>query len=183
MFDRNGTEYYQLATTGGGSRIRGVEYGEFDHIAWITMKKDRPLIANVMLDGILPSDLKVPDSEEKGVVVKKVATHPVEGKLTLDGKPFAGANVTFYRFNKDTEKYNASATAAPTRRAVSQMSTYNGLRRRTGRRVHGHGREGRGGGRGRRPGRRTSCPQSTARPRSRRSRSRSRPGRTTWNWT
>ena len=83
IFHRNGTEYYQLATTGGGSRMRGIEYGEFDHVAWITMKKDKPLIANVMLDGILPADLKVPDSEEKGVVVKKVATHPGRGEADV----------------------------------------------------------------------------------------------------
>src|SRR5207237_1237921 len=37
---RNGMSYYQLATTGGGSRMRGVEYGEFDHVSWVTMKKD-----------------------------------------------------------------------------------------------------------------------------------------------
>jgi hypothetical protein len=29
-FLRNGMNYYQLATTGGGSSLRGVEYGEFD---------------------------------------------------------------------------------------------------------------------------------------------------------
>ena len=29
-FVRNGMNYYQLATTGGGSRLRGLPYGEFD---------------------------------------------------------------------------------------------------------------------------------------------------------
>ena len=56
----------------GRRQPTGTDYGEFDHVAWITMKKDKPLIANVMLDGILPSDLRTPESEEKGVVVKKV---------------------------------------------------------------------------------------------------------------
>lgn len=105
MFERNGMKYYQLATTGGGSRMRGLEYGEFDHVAWVTMKKDAPLVANVLLDGILPADLKVPESEEKGSVVKKVGTHPVNGKLLLDGQPLAGMTVSFQRFNKDTERY------------------------------------------------------------------------------
>ena len=41
-FVRQGMNYYQLATTGGGSQLRGVEYGEFDHFAWVTMKKDGP---------------------------------------------------------------------------------------------------------------------------------------------
>jgi 3',5'-cyclic AMP phosphodiesterase CpdA len=124
VFHRNGTEYYQLATTGGGSRMRGVEYGEFDHVAWITMKKDAPIIANVMLDGILPSNLKVPDSDEKGVNVKKVATHPVEGKLTLDGKPYAGAMVTFHRYNKDTERYVSVCNGKSDEKGRFQMTTY-----------------------------------------------------------
>ena len=48
---RQGQNYYQLATTGGGSRMRGVRYGEFDQIAWVTMKKDGPVMANVLLIG------------------------------------------------------------------------------------------------------------------------------------
>src|SRR5262249_32190375 len=42
-FVRQGMNYYQLATTGGGSRLRGVEYGEFDQIVWVTMKKGGPV--------------------------------------------------------------------------------------------------------------------------------------------
>ena len=37
--------------------MRGVEYGEFDHVTWITMKKDGPVLANLLLDGILKEDL------------------------------------------------------------------------------------------------------------------------------
>jgi hypothetical protein len=105
VFERNGMKYYQLATTGGGSRLRGKEYGEFDHVSWVTMKKDAPLIANVMLDGILPADLNIPDSDEKGVVVKKKPTHPVEGKLLLDGKALAGATVAFHTYNEETKRW------------------------------------------------------------------------------
>src|SRR5947207_4179734 len=50
-YQRNGTQYYQLATTGGGSRMRGAEYGEFDHVMWVTMKKDFPVLVNVDLNG------------------------------------------------------------------------------------------------------------------------------------
>src|SRR5882672_7117117 len=42
---RNNTSFYQLATTGGGSSLRGVEYGEFDQVAWVTMKPQGPVIA------------------------------------------------------------------------------------------------------------------------------------------
>jgi len=66
-FIRNGMNYYQLATTGGGSRLRGVKEGEFDQIVWVTMKKDGPTIANIMLEGILPENLKMPESVETGL--------------------------------------------------------------------------------------------------------------------
>ena len=56
-FDRNGTSYFQLATTGGGSALRGEPYGEFDHVVWVTMEKDGPRIANLRLDGVLPADV------------------------------------------------------------------------------------------------------------------------------
>ena len=49
---RNDRKYITLATTGGGSRLRGPVYGEFDHIAWITMTDNGPRIANLLLDGI-----------------------------------------------------------------------------------------------------------------------------------
>ena len=56
QYDRNGTKYYHLGTTGGGSRLRGRPYGEFDHVVWVTMEPDGPRIANLLLDSILPPD-------------------------------------------------------------------------------------------------------------------------------
>jgi hypothetical protein len=56
-FVRHGMHYYQLATTGGGSSLRGPSHGEFDHFTWVTMKKDGPVVANVLLNGILPDNL------------------------------------------------------------------------------------------------------------------------------
>jgi hypothetical protein len=55
-FIRNGQRYYMLATTGGGSRLRGVPFGEFDHIVWVTMKSGGPVLANLMMEGIFPDD-------------------------------------------------------------------------------------------------------------------------------
>ena len=63
-FVRNGMNYYQLATTGGASRVRGVRYGEFDHFVWVTMKKDGPVLANVLLDGVYPESMKRNATEE-----------------------------------------------------------------------------------------------------------------------
>jgi hypothetical protein len=51
-FVRSGHEYYMLATTGGGSKMRGLNYGEFDHFVWVTMKPEGPVLANLLLDGV-----------------------------------------------------------------------------------------------------------------------------------
>ncbi len=49
-----------LATTGGVSSLRGVEYGEFDHMVWVTMTEDGPVIANLLQNGILPKKFPMP---------------------------------------------------------------------------------------------------------------------------
>lgn len=54
---RNDRRYYILSVTGGGSQLRGEAFGEFDHVMWVTMKDDGPVIANLTLDGILPEDV------------------------------------------------------------------------------------------------------------------------------
>jgi hypothetical protein len=54
---RKGRNYYIMATTGGGSRLRGNYFGEFDHITWVTMTDAGPSLANLRLDGILPHDI------------------------------------------------------------------------------------------------------------------------------
>jgi len=123
-FVRNGNNYYQLATTGGGSRMRGVEYGEFDQVAWVTMKKAAPVIANIVLDGILPEDLKLPDTEEPGTKRKLLPTFPLLGTLTLDGKPLAGAIVSLHRFNKETEKFAYVCDGLTDAGGRFQVSTY-----------------------------------------------------------
>ncbi|HMO35757.1 MAG TPA: metallophosphoesterase, partial [Gemmatales bacterium] len=98
-FVRHGRNYYQLATTGGGSKLRGLQYGEFDHITWVTMKEDGPILANVLLNGILPEDLSTvqPVAEEKGMERRdQRATFPATGTVTLNGKPLENAEVIFY---------------------------------------------------------------------------------------
>jgi hypothetical protein len=77
--------------------MRGVRYGEFDHIAWVTMKKDGPLIANIMLDGVYPENLKQAITDEEGMVyTSRKPVHPVRGKVFYDGCPTAHALVRFY---------------------------------------------------------------------------------------
>ena len=52
LYERNKNDYFVLSTMGGGSELRGKEYGEFDHFLFITMTKKGPRFANLMLDGI-----------------------------------------------------------------------------------------------------------------------------------
>ena len=112
-FVRNGMNYYQLATTGGASKLRGMGYGEFDHIAWVTMRNGAPVIANLMLDGILPENLKRTVTDEEGVIVyNRKPTHPVTGTVLLDGSPLPRAYVTFYAIDPKDEKKSARVTDA-----------------------------------------------------------------------
>lgn len=97
VYHRNGTKYYQLATTGGGSSMRGTEYGEFDQCAWVTLGKDAPVISNVLLNGVLTDDLSPIESAETGSRPANQANFaPVTGKVMLDGKPLpAGFQILF----------------------------------------------------------------------------------------
>lgn len=55
--EQNGNQYLSLATTGGGSGMRGAfPYGEFDHFVWVSMTPDGPSIANIELSGLRTSD-------------------------------------------------------------------------------------------------------------------------------
>jgi len=95
-FIRKGRAYYQLATTGGDSKMRGLAYGEFDHIVWATMKKDGPLLANLLLDGVLPDNLKpIETGEDAFAILFRKPTHPLRCQVSYQGQPLAGAYVVF----------------------------------------------------------------------------------------
>lgn len=63
-WERKKTDYIILASTGGGSSLRGPEFGEFDHFAWFTMTDDGPIMANLDLSGIYPKDVSQFESVE-----------------------------------------------------------------------------------------------------------------------
>lgn len=106
-FMRNGRNYYQLATTGGVSRMRGIEQGEFDHITWVTMKKDGPLLAHVMLDAVLPEDLRPVATDEPGVARELMPTHPARGQAHYKGTPIPGAVVVLHPLNAKSKAKRA----------------------------------------------------------------------------
>jgi len=94
-FVRNGMNYYQLATTGGGSALRGIEYGEFDQVGWVTMTKDGPVLANVLLSGVVKDDLQPFDTEETGGAIPRDPLPSVTGFVSRNGKPATGLAVKF----------------------------------------------------------------------------------------
>lgn len=63
-YERNNGMYYVLATTGGISQLRGINYGEFDHVVWITMTDEGPAIVNLLLQGILEENIVTEDVQE-----------------------------------------------------------------------------------------------------------------------
>ena len=100
-FVRQGMNYYQLATTGGGSLMRGIDYNEFDHLVRVTMKKDGPLIANILLDSIQTESLQKIKTQEPGYsTAKRLPTHAVQGRVYFQGVPAPGAVVTLVNESK-----------------------------------------------------------------------------------
>ena len=76
---RDGNDYIQLATTGGGSKMRGKEFGEFDQFAWVTLTDNGPVIANVLLDGVVELDLKADlDFDTKMAEAQKIQREQIE---------------------------------------------------------------------------------------------------------
>lgn len=54
---KNDQNHYVLATTGGGSKLRGPKFGEFDHVGWVTMTDKGPKLVNLELSGIIEHDV------------------------------------------------------------------------------------------------------------------------------
>jgi hypothetical protein len=124
-FVRNGRNYYQLATTGGGSKLRGIPYGEFDHLVWVTMKKDGPVLANILLDGIYSEDMKRPVTEEEGVATNnRKPVHPVRGKVYFEGTPTPKALVTFFLVTGEQKRLVRAADGIVEPDGSFTLSTY-----------------------------------------------------------
>jgi len=107
---RNDRRYITLATTGGGSSLRGTPYGEFDHVAWVTMTASGPRIANLLLDGIHGEDV-VTETRRDAIrtLSGAVRSLPVIG----DGDVFETGTVAFEIVNRGPMDLQASYAIAP----------------------------------------------------------------------
>ncbi|MDQ8183175.1 metallophosphoesterase [Pelagicoccus sp. SDUM812005] len=55
--DGSGNERLILGTAGGGSYLRGAEFGEFDHITHVVLTESGPKITHLSLDGFVEKDV------------------------------------------------------------------------------------------------------------------------------
>lgn len=97
-YERNNTSYIQLATTGGGSGLAGPMYGQFDHIVWITLKDDGPVVANLMLEGIWDKEFSAEDIKNYlELTLKGKAVRPITE--FSESSALFGTQIEFKAFN------------------------------------------------------------------------------------
>ncbi|MCK4988931.1 MAG: metallophosphoesterase, partial [Bacteroidales bacterium] len=103
--NRKGQNYYVLATTGGGSSLRGNYFGEFDHITWVTMTDAGPSLANLRIDGILPHDIA---NKETQFLAGTLANNAVFKHVLLcnEGEKFTDGTLYLYFENGGEEPIN-----------------------------------------------------------------------------
>ncbi|MBE7559754.1 metallophosphoesterase [bacterium] len=96
---RNDRKYIVLATTGGGSQLRGDNYGEFDHLVWVTMKDDGPRLANLMLEGIRDENIRT--TEDVALLNPILSGNAiVHDPVYLDGERFGSARTALRLSNR-----------------------------------------------------------------------------------
>ena len=107
---RHDRRYITLATTGGGSSLRGTVFGEFDHVAWVTMTAKGPRLANLMLDGIHGEDVVTAARREAVRTLSgAVRSLPVFGT----GEVFESGAVAFEITNRGPTDMQVAYNVAP----------------------------------------------------------------------
>ena len=91
-FERNNANYFMLATTGGGSPLRGPEFGEFDHVVWVTMTDEGPIMANLQLEGIW--DENVMAAPTKAAIDRLTYAAPIEISPIYGAESFSKIKLT-----------------------------------------------------------------------------------------
>ena len=106
---RNDAKYYTLATTGGGSALRGSVYGEFDHVGWVTMTGNGPRLANILLDGLWDENVATEESREMVASIES-AISPVAA--TMEGSKFRRATLSYDVSNPGSAPLTVSPVVA-----------------------------------------------------------------------
>ena len=89
------------------------------------MKSDGPTVAHILLDGILPENMKPLATTEEGVTVyNRKPVHPTKGIVLFDGSPVPGARVALNQFDAKGEKVSQVADGFTEGDGRFVLSTY-----------------------------------------------------------
>lgn len=94
--DAVGNERLILGTAGGGSHLRGEEFGEFDHVTHVVLTEEGPKITHLRLDGFVDKTIVNPGNRSRiealrsgeflkvePTVAERYVAPSLEGRLTL----------------------------------------------------------------------------------------------------
>ncbi|WP_404422646.1 metallophosphoesterase [Nibricoccus sp. IMCC34717] len=113
---RHGMPHYTLATCGGGTALRGAEFGEFDAFTWVTMTPDGPRVANLSLEGVIEDDIV-----NEGV-------YPITQLLRLgtwfSAPPVVAAEPTFERLGFSLKFTNPTAAPLSVTGTIAETPLY-----------------------------------------------------------
>jgi hypothetical protein len=98
---RSGRTHIVLPTTGGGSSLDGPFFGQFDELALVTMAREGPRIANLLLDGVMDEDVRTQESAaQRGAVRRGVR---VRAKPVILKGPVTGMHKTALALSNETD--------------------------------------------------------------------------------
>ena len=113
-FVRHDRRYFVLATTGGGLKqgLQSPELGSFDHVTWVTMRPDGPLVANIELGGIHDENVR---TEASANLINRVLSGNVLqiAPVLMAGETFDRAAATLTFRNDGDVPMTARGTIAP----------------------------------------------------------------------
>ncbi len=106
---RGNKRHIVLATTGGGSSLRGPDVGEFDHLTWVTMTDSGPRLANLLLEGIYDENVHTERTQELGEQLASLRATA----LLLDSKGEFGPPMSLRLSNAEAVPMHVSVRAEP----------------------------------------------------------------------
>lgn len=98
---KNNQNYYVLATTGGGSELLGNSFGTFDHVTWVTLSDEGPVMANLRLDGILPHN--VSNDETRALTQDLLRSIRVETTVLPDSETKFKKGIAYMTYQNTSE--------------------------------------------------------------------------------
>jgi len=96
---RNGQDHYLLSST--GARVApetDPEFGRFHHVTWVTMTRAGPRIANILVDGILPDNVRDIEKADRNARLFRNSYVAMGPMYTGDG-PFTGGQTSVLFLN------------------------------------------------------------------------------------